>query len=155
VDRQATYKLLLRQAESLFVDEPYFMPAAANLLAILHEGLGNWWTGFYFVKGNELVLGPFQGPVACTRIPFGKGVCGTAWSQQKTIVVPNVHDFPGHIACSPASKSEIVVPFAVNQQLVAVLDMDSTDSNYYGDMDEKYLRHLLELLAKKWAGSVV
>jgi L-methionine (R)-S-oxide reductase len=155
VDRQATYKLLLRQAESLFDDEPYFMPAAANLLAILHEGLGNWWTGFYFVKGDELVLGPFQGPVACTRIPFGKGVCGTAWSQQKTIVVPNVHDFPGHIACSPASKSEIVVPFTVNQQLLAVLDMDSTDFNFYGDMDEKYLRHLLELLAKKWAGSVV
>lgn len=155
MDRQATYKLLFRQAESLFDDEPYFMPAAANLLAILHEGLGNWWTGFYFVKGDELVLGPFQGPVACTRIPFGKGVCGTAWSQQKTIVVPNVHDFPGHIACSPASKSEIVVPFAVNQQLLAVLDMDSTDFNYYGEVDEKYLRHLLELLAKKWAGSVV
>jgi GAF domain-containing protein len=154
VDRQATYKHLVRQAESLCKDEPLFLPAAANLLALLHEGLGNWWTGFYFVKDSELVLGPFQGPVACTRIPYGKGVCGTAWKDQKTIVVPNVHHFPGHIACSPASNSEIVVPFTVNNRLIGVLDMDSTDFNFYGEWDEKYLHHLMELLAKKWAGNI-
>jgi len=155
VDRQATYKHLVRQSESLFKEEPFFLPAASNLLAVLHEGLGNWWTGFYFILGEELVLGPFQGPVACTRIAKGKGVCGTAWKENRTLIVPDVHAFPGHIACSPASNSEIVVPFAVNNQLVGVLDMDSTDFNYYGAMDEKYLKHLLELLAKKWAGNIL
>jgi L-methionine (R)-S-oxide reductase len=155
VDRKATYKHLVRQTEALFKDEAYFLPAAANLIAVLHEGLGNWWTGFYFVRGEELILGPFQGPVACTRIAKGKGVCGTAWNENRSLIVPDVHAFPGHIACSPASNAEIVVPFRVNQQIVGVLDLDSTDFNYYGEEDATYLSHLLEMLAKKWEGKLL
>ena len=104
------YDLLLRQAEALFQDEPDMIARMANLSAMLHDTFSFWWTGFYRVQGNELVLGPFQGPLACTRIKRGRGVCGTAWQEGVTQVVPDVDLFPGHIACSSESKSEIVVP---------------------------------------------
>lgn len=150
MDRSALYKQLLKQATALVEDEPDFLASAANLCALLHEGLGNWWTGFYFVKEKELVLGPFQGPVACTRIAKGKGVCGQAWENAQTLVVEDVHSFPGHIACSPASNSEIVVPLSLNGQVLGVLDLDSTDFRYYSAIDAKYLPRFLELLAPKW-----
>ena len=120
----------------------------ANIAAMLHETFGFWWTGFYRVipESVQLVLGPFQGPVACTRIAFGKGVCGTAWERKGTVVVPDVHQFPGHIACSSASNSEIVVPVFRNEEVVAVLDIDSTDFNTFDDTDKEWLERIVSLL---------
>ena len=118
----------------------------ANVAAALHEAFGFWWTGFYRVEGQQLVLGPFQGPIACTRIPYGKGVCGTAWQRAQTIIVPNVHEFAGHIACSSASNSEIVVPILHDGQVVAVLDIDSTDFNTFDETDQLYLEKIAEML---------
>ena len=114
----------------------------ANIAAALHEAFGFWWTGFYRVDGQQLVLGPFQGPIACTRIPFGRGVCGTAWQRGETVVVPNVHEFPGHIACSTASNSEIVVPIRRNGEIIAVLDIDSTEFNTFDATDRYYLEQI-------------
>ena len=119
------YESLLPQIASLIAGETDLIANMANIAAVLHEAFHFWWTGFYIVKGNELVLGPFQGPLACTRIPYNKGVCGSAWAQDKTLVVPNVHEFPGHIACSSESKSEIVVPIRRDGEVIAVLDIDS------------------------------
>jgi GAF domain-containing protein len=130
-------------------DETDSIANLANIAAVLHTTFGFWWTGFYFVKNNELVLGPFQGPVACTRIGFGNGVCGTAWQQKQTIVVPDVHQFPGHIACSAASNSEIVVPVIVNNVVTMVLDIDSTDYACFDDTDKQYLEEIVELIAQK------
>ena len=120
----------------------------ANIAAMLHETFGFWWTGFYRVdpESAQLVLGPFQGPVACTRIAFGKGVCGTAWERRSTVVVPDVHQFPGHIACSSASNSEIVVPVFRDEEVVAVLDIDSTDFNTFDDTDKEWLERIVSLL---------
>lgn len=119
----------------------------ANCCAVLKETFHWWWVGFYMVKGNELVLGPFQGPLACTRIAYGKGVCGSAWQQNSSLIVPNVEDFPGHIACSAASKSEIVLPFyGLNQQIIGVLDVDSEFLNHFDAIDEKYLGEILRLI---------
>ncbi|MBQ2170784.1 MAG: GAF domain-containing protein, partial [Paludibacteraceae bacterium] len=129
-----TYQSLLPQIESLISGESDPIANMANVAAALHEAFGFWWTGFYRVRSEgveevsrvgigELVLGPFQGPIACTRIPYGKGVCGTAWQRAETVIVPNVHDFPGHIACSSASNSEIVIPVIRNNQVIAVLDI--------------------------------
>ena len=121
----------------------------ANVAAALKEQFGWWWVGFYLVKNNELVLGPFQGPVACTRIHKGRGVCGAAWQQEKTIIVPDVEKFPGHIACSSLSKSEIVVPIFSQQQVVGVLDVDSEVLNFFDATDERYLKDIVDLLKIK------
>ena len=118
----------------------------ANMSALIHETFGFWWTGFYIVKGDQLVLGPFQGPIACTRIPYGKGVCGTAWQRRSTIVVPDVEEFPGHIACSSLSRSEIVVPIFSNNSVYAVLDIDSKELATFDNIDKEWLKKIVELL---------
>lgn len=153
--KSALYQSVLPQIQSLIADEPDLIANMANIVAVLHHTFHFFWTGFYLVKENksqisnlksqmtsELVLGPFQGPVACTRIPFGKGVCGTAWKENKTIIVPNVHEFPGHIACSSESKSEIVVPIRKNGEIIAVLDIDSADYNTFDTIDQTYLEQI-------------
>lgn len=119
----------------------------ANISAAIHGAMGFWWTGFYRVVGGELVLGPFQGPVACMHIGFGRGVCGTAWKERKTIVVPDVEQFPGHIACSSESRSEIVVPvFSKTGDVMAVLDIDSKELGTFDDTDREYLERICGLL---------
>ena len=118
----------------------------ANVAAALHQTFGFWWTGFYRVMDDELVLGPFQGPVACMHIPFGRGVCGTAWQRQETIIVPNVHEFAGHIACSSESKSEIVVPVIRDGKVIAVLDIDSAEYNTFDDTDKTYLEQIIRVI---------
>ena len=140
--KQEKYQALLPQIEAIVRGETDVIANMANVAAVLHETFGFWWTGFYRVEGQELVLGPFQGPLACTRIPFSRGVCGTAWAQDKTIIVPNVHDFPGHIACSSASKSEIVVPIRRDGRIIAVLDIDSADYNTFDEIDQYYLEQI-------------
>ena len=139
---QETYK----QIESVLSGESDQIANMANMAALLHEGFGFWWTGFYIVKDGQLVLGPFQGPVACTRIPYGKGVCGTSWEMKKTIVVPNVHEFPGHIACSSLSQSEIVVPIYDGKDVYAVLDIDSKDLATFDEVDKMWLEKIVRLL---------
>lgn len=152
-----TYQTLLPQIESLVAGEKDPIANMANVAAALHEAFGFWWTGFYRVtdeRMNELtdertgvlVLGPFQGPIACTRIPYGKGVCGAAWQRAETVIVPNVHEFPGHIACSSASNSEIVVPVLHDGQVVAVLDIDSTDFGTFDETDKEFLEKIAQLL---------
>ncbi|MCL5267549.1 MAG: GAF domain-containing protein [Bacteroidetes bacterium] len=143
-DRAAGYKEVLPQLKSLIADEPDFIANAANLAAALKQTLHYAsWIGFYFLKNGELVLGPFQGKVACTRIKIGNGVCGTAAVQKRTLIVPNVYEFPDHIFCDPDSKSEIVVPLVKNGELFGVLDLDSSE---YGSFDEVDARNL-ELVA--------
>ena len=144
--KQKTYQSLLPQIESLVAGEPDPIANMANVTAALHETFGFWWTGFYRVEGQQLVLGPFQGPIACTRIPYGKGVCGTAWQRAETVIVPNVHNFPGHIACSSASNSEIVVPILHDGKVIAVLDIDSKDFNTFDEIDKKYLEKIVAFL---------
>jgi len=144
--KQETYQTLLPQIESLISGETDVIANMANIAAALHEAFGFWWTGFYRVEGQQLVLGPFQGPIACTRIPYGKGVCGTAWQRAETVIVPNVHEFAGHIACSSASNSEIVVPILHDGQVVAVLDIDSKDFNNFDEIDKKYLEKIVAFL---------
>lgn len=131
--------MLYRQLESLLEGETDEIANMANTAALIHETFGFWWTGFYIVKDGQLVLGPFQGPVACTRIPFGKGVCGTAWKRGESIVVPDVELFPGHIACSSLSRSEIVVPIIRNGEVVAVIDIDSKELGCFDDTDRSWL----------------
>ncbi len=140
--KEEKYEALLPQLQSLVSGESDTIANMANIAAALHETFGFWWTGFYRVEGNELVLGPFQGPIACTRIPFGRGVCGTAWQRGETIIVPNVHEFPGHIACSSASNSEIVVPIRQNGQIIAVLDIDSREFATFDETDRCYLEKI-------------
>lgn len=142
------YKTVFEQIKSVVEDEDDMIANMANMSAMLHETFGFWWTGFYRVdpESAQLVLGPFQGPVACTRIAFGKGVCGTAWERRSTVVVPDVHQFPGHIACSSASNSEIVVPVFRDEEVVAVLDIDSTDFNTFDDTDKEWLERIVSLL---------
>ena len=140
------YELLYEQVKALINKENDDIANMANVAAIIHEAFNFWWTGFYRVIDKELVLGPFQGPIACTRIAYGRGVCGTAWKEKKTIVVEDVHQFPGHIACSSASKSEIVVPIFKNNQVVAVLDIDSEKLATFDNIDKEWLEKLVELL---------
>ena len=140
--KEETYQTLLAQLQSLVAGETDLIANMANIAAALHEAFGFWWTGFYRVDGQQLVLGPFQGPIACTRIPFGRGVCGTAWQRGETVVVPNVHEFPGHIACSSASNSEIVVPIRRNGEIIAVLDIDSAEFNTFDAIDQHYLEQI-------------
>lgn len=139
------YKLLYNQIKSLIQNENDTIANMSNVAAIIHETFKFWWTGFYRVINNELVLGPFQGPVACTRIAYGKGVCGTSWKEAKTIVVEDVHEFPGHIACSSASKSEIVVPIFKDNQVVSVLDIDSENLATFDNIDKEWLERIIEL----------
>jgi GAF domain-containing protein len=143
------YQSIIPQIAALIEGEQDLIANLANVAAALKEQFGWWWVGFYLVKNNELVLGPFQGPVACTRIHKGRGVCGAAWQQEKTIIVPDVEKFPGHIACSSLSKSEIVVPVFSQQQVVGVLDVDSEVLNFFDATDERYLKEIVDLLKIK------
>ena len=142
------YQEIYKQIESVVSDETDQIANLANTAALLHEGFGFWWTGFYMVKDGQLVLGPFQGPVACTRIGFGKGVCGTAWKLRETVVVPDVHQFPGHIACSSLSQSEIVVPMFDGEEVYAVLDIDSKELATFDETDKEWLENIVKLLWK-------
>lgn len=145
-DKQKIYESLYRQIESVIEGEDDAIANMANASSLIHEAFGFWWTGFYIVKDGVLVLGPFQGPVACTRIPYGKGVCGTAWERQETIVVPDVHLFPGHIACSSLSRSEIVVPIFDGTTVKAVLDIDSKELATFDETDSHWLERITGLL---------
>ena len=145
-DKQKIYESLYRQIESVIEGEDDAIANMANASSLIHEAFGFWWTGFYIVKDGVLVLGPFQGPVACTRIPYGKGVCGTAWERQETIVVPDVHLFPGHIACSSLSRSEIVVPIFDGTTVKAVLDIDSKELATFDETDSHWLEMITGLL---------
>lgn len=140
------YQSLIPQIEALLEGEADLIANLANISAALKEQFNFFWVGFYLVRNEELVLGPFQGPVACTRIAKGRGVCGTSWQQQKALIVPDVDAFPGHIACSSASKSEIVIPIIRNNQVMAVLDVDSEELNHFDEVDERYLSQILDLL---------
>jgi len=140
------YASLVPQIEALLYGEPDLVANMANVAAALKEQFKWFWVGFYLVKGNELVLGPFQGPVACTRIGLGKGVCGAAWQQAKTLVVPDVEAFPGHIACSSLSRSEIVVPVFKDNKVVAVLDVDSELLDQFNETDAQYLEQIVKLV---------
>lgn len=144
--KEEKYISILPQAASLLEGEDDIIANMANLSALLHQAFGFWWTGFYRVAGKELVLGPFQGPLACVHIPFGRGVCGTAWKNGETVVVPDVEEFPGHIACSSESRSEIVVPVWKDGGIVAVLDIDSRELGCFDDIDRKYLEKIVENL---------
>lgn len=150
--KKEKYEAILPQIEALIQDENDIIANLANITAVLKEAFGFFWAGFYLVKDNELVLGPFQGPLACTRIKKGRGVCGTAWEQMQTIVVSNVDEFPGHIACSSLSKSEIVVPICTNEKEVwAILDIDSDELNTFDETDRYYLEQLcIHVIAKKY-----
>ena len=147
MDKNEKYELLYKQVLSLAEGEHDMVAMMANTAALIQETFGFWWTGFYRVAGEELVLGPFQGPVACSRIPFGRGVCGTAWQLRHTLVVPDVELFPGHIACSSASRSEIVVPLIFQDRVVAVLDIDSEHLATFDETDQAGLEKLAEVLA--------
>lgn len=144
--KEEKYISILPQAAALLEGEDDIIANMANLSALLHQAFGFWWTGFYRVAGKELVLGPFQGPLACVHIPFGRGVCGTAWKNGETVVVPDVEEFPGHIACSSESRSEIVVPVWKDGGIVAVLDIDSKELGCFDDIDRKYLEKIVENL---------
>ena len=152
--KKDNYELLCEQIRSLIEGETDVVAVMANVAAAIHEAMGFWWTGFYRVRPKagsnekELVLGPFQGPVACMHIPFGRGVCGTAWARRETIVVPDVEQFPGHIACSSLSRSEIVVPvFSQTGEVIAVLDIDSKELATFDDTDRQYLEAICALIA--------
>lgn len=144
--KQERYEALLPQIKAVIEDEPDLIANMANVAAMLHETFGFWWTGFYRVEGQELVLGPFQGPMACTRIKKGRGVCGTAWAEAQTQVVPDVDQFPGHIACSSASRSEIVVPIFKEGEVIAVLDIDSAQLSTFDQTDRRYLEQVVKML---------
>lgn len=145
--KEERYKTLLPQIKALIGDETNVIANMANVAAALKQAFGFFWVGFYLLENNSLVLGPFQGPIACTRIAFGKGVCGKTWEKEETIIVDDVDAFPGHIACSSDSKSEIVVPVFKNKQFFAVLDVDSDSLTHFDKTDQKYLEELVTLFA--------
>lgn len=144
--KEEKYSMLFKQIEALVTGESDEIANMANVAAMIHATFGFWWTGFYRVNGNQLVLGPFQGPLACSRIGYGKGVCGTAWKEQVTQVVADVELFPGHIACSSLSRSEIVVPVWRDDKVVAVLDIDSEHLATFDDIDRTWLEKIVGLL---------
>ncbi len=153
--KEERYIALLPQIEALLTGEEDLIANMANMTALLSESFGFFWTGFYLVKpysnvvnGERLVLGPFQGPVACTSITYGRGVCGTAWQRGETVIVPDVEKFPGHIACSSLSKSEIVVPLKFNENVIAVLDIDSKELATFDETDASYLQQILTFLLR-------
>jgi L-methionine (R)-S-oxide reductase len=145
-EKTESYELLLKNASALIDAKDFWMSKLANMAALLHDSLGNFWTGFYTVENDQLCLGPFQGPIACTTIAKGKGVCGTAWQTASSMVVDDVHKFPGHIACSAQSNSEIVVPIIAAGKVVAVLDIDSVEFAHFDETDKIYLEKLVALL---------
>lgn len=145
--KEERYALLYKQIAALVENESDTIANMANVCAMIQDTFGFWWTGFYRAKGDELVLGPFQGPLACSRIKYGRGVCGTAWKENRTQVVPDVEQFPGHIACSSASKSEIVVPVIDSKgNVTAVLDIDSEFYNTFDEIDRHWLERIVALL---------
>ena len=144
--KEEQYQSLIPQVKGLLSGETDLVANMANVAAALKEQFGWLWVGFYVVKNNELVLAPFQGPVACTRIQKGRGVCGSSWQQAETLIVPDIEKFPGHIACSSLSKSEIVVPVMKDGEVVAVLDVDSEKYNFFDDTDKKYLEIVAGLI---------
>lgn len=148
MDKNETYRLLVKQVESLIEGENNSTGQLANAAALLHETMGWWWTGFYLVKDGELQLGPFQGPIACYRIKRGRGVCGTAWDEDRTLVVPDVEQFPGHIACSSESRSEIVVPLHDSEgNVTGVLDIDSKELATFDDADARWLEEIARVIS--------
>lgn len=147
-DKCNKYSVLYEQIKSLTEGEDDPVANMANISSMIHQTFGFWWTGFYRVSGSELVLGPFQGPLACSRIPFGRGVCGTAWKEAATVIVPDVDAFPGHIACSSASRSEIVVPVFDDEKVIAVLDIDSAELNTFDSVDKEWLEKICSLLQR-------
>jgi GAF domain-containing protein len=144
--KEEHYKSLLPQVKALCEGETDLIAKMANVAAMLHTEFGFWWTGFYRVVNNELLLGPFQGPIACVHIAYGRGVCGTSWKERRTVVVPDVEEFPGHIACSSESRSEIVVPVFRSDNIIAVLDIDSRELATFDDTDVQYLEQVVALL---------
>ncbi len=144
--KEQRYERLLPQVAALCDGEHDLIAKMANVSALLHHEFNFWWTGFYRVVGGELLLGPFQGPLACVHIAYGRGVCGTAWKERRTVVVPDVEQFPGHIACSSESRSEIVVPVFRNEEVIAVLDIDSRHLNTFDTVDARYLERVAALL---------
>lgn len=147
MNKDEKYRLLTEQIKALVEGETDVVAVMANVAAAIHETMEFFWTGFYRVIGRELVLGPFQGPVACMHIPFGRGVCGTAWQREETIVVPDVEQFPGHIACSSLSRSEIVVPvLSAAGEVMAVLDIDSRELATFDDTDRRHLEQICKLI---------
>jgi L-methionine (R)-S-oxide reductase len=144
--KEEQYEAIIPQIEGLLTGENDLVANMANVAAALKEQFGWLWVGFYVVKNDELVLAPFQGPVACTRIKKGRGVCGQAWQQAQTLIVPDVEKFPGHIACSSLSKSEIVVPIIKQDEVVAVLDVDSNEYNLFDETDQRYLEQIVRLI---------
>lgn len=149
-EKEKAYGLAAKQIEAVISGETDAVANMANISAILHDALGSWWTGFYIVKGDELVLGPFQGPAACTRIGYGRGVCGTSWKEERSVVVPDVEQFPGHIACSSASRSEVVVPVWNNGKIKGVIDIDSRHLAAFDECDRRWL----EKIAKSISGAI-
>lgn len=146
--KSETYQLAAKQLQSLLEGEKDPIAKMANMAAVIHEAFQFWWTGFYRVVDGELILGPFQGPLACMHIAKGRGVCGTAWAEDRTLVVPDVEEFPGHIACSAMSKSEIVVPIHEGEKVVAVLDIDSEHLATFDSVDRQYLEQLVRLISE-------
>ncbi len=144
--KEEHYNSLLPQVKALCEGETDLIAKMANVAALLHHEFDFWWTGFYRVVNNELLLGPFQGPIACVHIAYGRGVCGTAWKERRTAVVPDVEEFPGHIACSSESRSEIVVPIFNDADIIAVLDIDSRDLATFDDIDANYLEQIAKLI---------
>lgn len=147
-DKAEQYKALLPQIEALITGEPDLVANLANIASALKYGMNFFWVGFYLVKGDELVLGPFQGPIACTRIRMGKGVCGTSWEKGETVLVQDVDEFPGHVACSSDSKSEIVLPAFKNDLVALILDVDSDQVADFDETDQHYLEHLMKVVEK-------
>jgi len=148
--RADQYANLYPQIQSLLAGETDLYANLGNIAAAIHDIFSFFWVGFYLVKGDELVLGPFQGPVACTRIPFHKGVCGYAYTERKTVIVPNVDEFPGHIACASASKSEIVIPVFHENQVILVLDVDSDSLNDFSEEDQIGLEKIMGIIEENW-----
>jgi L-methionine (R)-S-oxide reductase len=144
--KKERYRILLPQLRTLVDGEPDLIANLSNIVAGLKQSLNFFWVGFYFVKEDQLVLGPFQGPIACTRISFGHGVCGTAWKEKKTIIVPDVDKFPGHISCNSDSKSEIVLPAFKDKQVALVLDVDSDTMNDFDEIDQEALEELMRIV---------
>lgn len=144
--KEEAYRSLLPQLKALLEGETDTIANFANISAALKMTFGFFWVGFYIVKKEELVLGPFQGTIACTRIKYGKGVCGTAWKEKRTVIVEDVNQFPGHIACDAASQSEIVVPLFHHDEVIAVLDIDSEHLNHFDETDAQYLQQIVKLL---------
>ena len=148
MEKKEKYEQMLPQLKALTEGVNNNTGALANAAALIHETMGFFWTGFYLVKDNILHLGPFQGPVACYTIPYGKGVCGAAWKESKTLVVKDVEEFPGHIACSSLSRSEIVVPIFKADKIIGVLDIDSTETGTFDEIDRDYLEKAMDILSR-------